>query len=195
MTKDAKQESELRTQTLARLEELSSRGFECASCGKTHFGLMDLVISNPVGWPSELARDKFHNDGDFHLNDDFCVMNGTDFYVRGNLRLPIKNGDGRSFGYGVWSSLSKESFKIYLDTIEDDQRDHLSPWFGWFSSKLNGYPETLHLKLHVKPQNDKIRPLFELEPTDHPLAVEQREGIDFDRLLEIFRLNSHEIKI
>jgi hypothetical protein len=29
------------------------------------------------------------------------------------------------------------------------------------------------------------RPLLELEPTDHPLAVHQREGIPFERLREI----------
>jgi len=35
---------------------------------------------------------------------------------------------------------------------------------------------------------------FELEPTDHPLAVEQRHGITLDRLLDVCALNGHDIR-
>ncbi|MYX38659.1 DUF2199 domain-containing protein [Streptomyces sp. SID8377] len=36
---------------------------------------------------------------------------------------------------------------------------------------------------HTRPVG--TRPLMELEPTDHPLAVEQRTGITQDRVREI----------
>jgi hypothetical protein len=36
--------------------------------------------------------------------------------------------------------------------------------------------------------------LIELEPTDHPLAVEQRDGITFDRVLEIYALHGHDLR-
>jgi hypothetical protein len=35
------------------------------------------------------------------------------------------------------------------------------------------------------------RPLVELEPTDHPLAVEQREGITIARVQEFAELLQH----
>ncbi|WP_308294565.1 hypothetical protein [Streptomyces sp. RKAG290] len=35
------------------------------------------------------------------------------------------------------------------------------------------------------------RPLIELEPTDHPLAVEQRNGITLDRVREIAEAVQH----
>ncbi|MFD9615564.1 DUF2199 domain-containing protein [Streptomyces sp. NPDC059083] len=38
----------------------------------------------------------------------------------------------------------------------------------------------LKTKLHTQPIGD--RPLVELEPTDHPLAVEQRTGITSARV-------------
>ncbi|MFF0442053.1 DUF2199 domain-containing protein [Kitasatospora sp. NPDC004614] len=46
-------------------------------------------------------------------------------------------------------------------------------------------PSTVNLKtnLHTKPIGQ--RPLIELEPTDHPLTVEQRAGITRDRVREI----------
>ena len=57
------------------------------------------------------------------------------------------------------------------------------PCFGWFSDKLSGYPETLGLKTMGHLQSYPDRPLIELEPTDHPLAVEQRDGVPLDRLV------------
>ena len=58
------------------------------------------------------------------------------------------------------------------------------PFFGWLSSALKVYPDTFNLKTHVHLRADLI-PLVELEPTDHPLAVEQRNGITVDRVVEI----------
>ncbi len=37
----------------------------------------------------------------------------------------------------------------------------------------------------VQTQPVGMRPLVELETTDHPLAIEQREGITMDRVLEL----------
>jgi hypothetical protein len=45
----------------------------------------------------------------------------------------------------------------------------------------------------VTPRKGRERPTIELEPTSHPLAVEQRQGITFDRLLEIYALNGHDL--
>ena len=45
---------------------------------------------------------------------------------------------------------------------------------------------TVHLR------DDGVRPYIELEPTDHPLAVEQRSnGITVDRVAEILAYYEH----
>ena len=36
-----------------------------------------------------------------------------------------------------------------------------------------------------------LRPLIELEPTDYPLAVEQRNGITLDRIKQIAAAGGH----
>ncbi|MEV8533220.1 DUF2199 domain-containing protein [Streptomyces sp. NPDC051211] len=46
-------------------------------------------------------------------------------------------------------------------------------------------PTTLNLKTHVHTRPAGERPYVELEPTDHPLAVEQRTGMTVDRVREI----------
>jgi hypothetical protein len=35
----------------------------------------------------------------------------------------------------------------------------------------------MHLKTHVHLRNKGLRPLIELERTDHPMALDQRNGI------------------
>lgn len=68
---------------------------------------------------------------------------------------------------------------------ETPGRENEPPMFGWLSTSLPGYPETLSLKTHLYQREVGRRPLIELEPTDHPLAVEQRTGISWVRVQEI----------
>ncbi|MEV0977865.1 DUF2199 domain-containing protein [Streptomyces sp. NPDC049915] len=65
-------------------------------------------------------------------------------------------------------------------------REAERPYFGWLTTDLPVYPTTtLNLKTHVHTRPLGERPFVELEPTDHPLAVEQRTGITLDRVPEI----------
>ena len=64
------------------------------------------------------------------------------------------------------------------------------PFFGWLSNVFPNYPATLNLKtlVHVRAE---VRAAIELEQTDHPLAIEQREGISMDRVREIISRVMH----
>ncbi|WSL64188.1 DUF2199 domain-containing protein [Kitasatospora herbaricolor] len=83
-------------------------------------------------------------------------------------------------------SLSEPNFARTHDLWEDPAREQEPPYFGWLSTELPVYAEsTLNLKTHVRTRAVGRRPLIELEPTDHPLAVEQREGITMARVQEL----------
>jgi hypothetical protein len=56
------------------------------------------------------------------------------------------------------------------------------------SLPLDQDPRWLH------PRDGRQRPCVELEPTGHPLAIEQQRGISLDRLLEIYALNGHDLR-
>ena len=43
--------------------------------------------------------------------------------------------------------------------------------------RLPCYPDTVNLKTNVHTRAVGERPFIDVEPTDHPLAVEQRNGI------------------
>ena len=111
------------------------------------------------------------------LTEDFsCVLDGEDFFVRCVLSCQIVGVPEKRFGFGIWSSLSKDNFDLYVRTFNKGKQDSLGPWFGWFSNRLLGYPETLSLKCHVHPRDGRVRPWIELEPTEHPLAIEPDQG-------------------
>ncbi len=58
------------------------------------------------------------------------------------------------------------------------------PYFGWLTTELQVYSTTtLNLMTHVHTRPIGERPYLELEPTEHPLAVEQRTGITMEHLV------------
>jgi len=97
-----------------------------------------------------------------------------------------------TFSWGVWVSLSRENFRRMSQLWETPGRESEPPYFGRLSTILPIYePTTLDLKTNVHTQPVGIRPTIELEPTDHPLAVEQRTGITRARVQELAELPLH----
>jgi hypothetical protein len=113
------------------------------------------------------------------------------YYIRGCLDIPIKGTD-RFFKWGVWCSLSEESYKEMLEHWEDPGRTLLGPYFGWHCIKIPGYPGTVFLKTMVHQKEIGARPYIELETTDHPLAVDQHNGIKEGRLREMVMALLHQ---
>ncbi len=121
---------------------------------------------------------------------DFCVIDREHFFVRGQLLIPVADA-GQIFSWDVWVSLSKANFKRTIQLLETEGRESEKPYFGWLCTRLPLYPDTLHLKTQVHTRPVGLVPTIELEPTNHPLAVEQRNGITLDRVREIAALILH----
>jgi hypothetical protein len=179
-----------------RWQRLLRTAVACASCGETHRGLFDLAVDRPEPWPGErVPESNSAVVGRTHvLTEDFCIIENRDYLVRCVLQLPIIGAATERLGYGVWSTLSSTNFALYLDTFDSGDQGNVGPWFGWFSNRLKGYPDTMNLKCMVHPRPGRQRPFIELEPTDHPLAVEQQQGITIDRLLELYAINGHDLR-
>jgi hypothetical protein len=175
---------------------LHDHEWTCPCCGLKHGGLFDLVSARPAPWPGgeEPKPNSEVLTSSNILTEDFSILDGEHFFVRCLLRLPIVTKPDVSFGFGIWATLSRANFDLYLDTFDSGEQGGLGPSFGWFSNRLNGYPDTLNLKCEVQPQAGRQRPFVRLEPTQHPLAIEQRVGITFDRVLEIYALNGHDLR-
>jgi hypothetical protein len=93
--------------------------------------------------------------------------------------------------FGVWIDVSEQSFLAWQKVSDQKRRAHVGPFLGWLNASLKPYPETLNLRTKVHLRDDGLRPWIELEPTGHPLAVEQRNGISIDRVAEIYSMMVH----
>jgi hypothetical protein len=119
------------------------------------------------------------------LGSDQCELDGKFFFLRGLLDIPVLDLD-EPFVWGVWVCVSERDYLRARSVWTTEGRESEPPYVGWLSTQLAPfYPTTLNLKarLHTRPVG--ARPLVEMEPTDHPLAVEQREGISRERLGEL----------
>ncbi len=120
-----------------------------------------------------------------------CVIDEKYFYIVGNVDIRLIGSEAH-FSWDVWVSLSDKSFRRVVELWTTPGRESEPPYFGWFGTELPGYPQTLSLKTHVHMREVGRRPFIELEPTDHPLAVEQRTGITWERVQEIAELALHQ---
>jgi len=154
----------------------------CACCGKQFDTLpLDWAFDAPGYW-NDIPEAERAARG--RLSSDFCVAD-EHFFIRGCLQIPIIGSDDKLV-WGVWVSQSAASFERAQQLFDRDPDPDEEPRFGRLSNEIRVYqPSTLNLKANVHFQPHNSRPLIELEPTDHPLAIEQRNGITLERAQEI----------
>ena len=191
------------TRATVTLDDLANLRWKCFSCEEWHTGpCLDFSFDSPSYWQTDHQeasnRDSLlSGSGKEHaktfLDEDYCAIDDRDFFVRGIIHLPII-GCAETFRWGVWGSLSRENFETLLRLAEDPKRVELPPMFSWLSNQIDGYPDTLNLKMYAHLQQPGWRPNFELERTDHPLAQEYHHGITAERVKEIMmsRIRSFE---
>ncbi len=182
------------THTTVTLDDLAGLHWKCGSCEEWHTGpCLDIGYNSPFYWDSELQEEARQIElrperGKMRratfLDDDFCAIRNRDFFVRGALLLPVI-GTSEYFCWGVWGSLSRQNFEALLEKVDDPDRSTLPAMFSWMSNRIPEYEETLNLKMYVHTRPPGTRPLFELEPTSHPLAREYHNGISPERVKEI----------
>jgi hypothetical protein len=156
--------------------------WRCRCCGEEHEDLpMAYGAPAPALW---FTIPEAEREARVLLSPDLCLIDGQHGFIVGNLEIPV-HGHDQHFSWDVWVSLSLPNFKRAFQLWEQAGRESEPAYFGWLSTALPGYPDTLHLKTMVHTRAIGRRPRVELEPTDHPLAVEQRQGITLARVQEI----------
>ena len=168
--------------------------WQCGSCEEWHTGpALDFGYSEPHYWTEtyETAhRWTFLPSGDIEnphstfLDEDYCAIDDENFFVRGLIHLPVI-GTAETFCWGVWGSLSRPNFEDLLKAEDGPNRAEFQPMFSWLCTQIADYPDTLSLKMYAHIQEPGLRPHFELQPSEHPLAQEFLNGITPERVKEI----------
>ena len=162
--------------------------FLCSCCGQLHEGVPSFGTDAPLSYYDVPAEQR---SGRCDLGSDDCVIDGRSFFVRGCIEIPV-HGEAEPLNWGVWVSLSQASHLQWIASFDLERRTHIGPFFGWLNAWLEPYPDTRNLKTRVHLRDAGIRPYIELEPTEHPLSREQREGISPERAAEIYRSVVHD---
>ncbi|MFD3446718.1 DUF2199 domain-containing protein [Microbacteriaceae bacterium 4G12] len=121
----------------------------------------------------------------FKLGQETCIMDNEHFFIRGCIEIPVLD-HFEPFIWDVWVSLSKENYQKMNNLWNVNGREEEPPYFGWLSTAIPCYPDTTTLKTLVYMRSVGVRPYIELEPTEHPLAIEQRKGITLSRVKGIY---------
>lgn len=156
--------------------------FTCSCCDEIHKGVPGFGTKAPIYWYSIPESEKKER---IELSSDTCILDQEHFFVKGCLELPVQTAE-EPFIFSSWISLSKENFLKFLDLFEVTFRENEEPMVGWYSSWLWPFTDTEKLKARINFRNDGTRPSIELEPTEHPLSIAQREGLSKKELIKIF---------
>ena len=163
-------------------------GYVCRSCGQYHEELpLNYGAEVPDLW---YTLPEAERENRAERSSDLCVIDEQFCFILGNIEIPIHASD-EMFSWSVWVSLSETNFARMSELWKTPGREQEPPYFGWLSTQLPCYPNTINLKTHVHTRAVGERPLIEVEPTDHPLAIEQRDGIAWQRVQEIAEIVLH----
>ncbi|MCH8620516.1 DUF2199 domain-containing protein [Undibacterium sp. TS12] len=151
-------------------------GFQCTTCGEFHEGY-PLCYGPPAPqlWFNIPEAEREQR---CLLSPEVCMVDDDHYFVLGCVEIPIIDSDDM-FVWLAWVSLSKENFVRTHELWEEQGRENEPPYFAWFSSALPYETTTLHLKakLHTRPVGE--RPCIELQECDHPLYLQQKQGISW----------------
>jgi hypothetical protein len=166
--------------------------FTCSSCGDIHEGSPSFAFRAPRQYAS-LSEEQKSQMGS--LTSDFCTIThdeGTDYFVRAILEVPI-HGIEDPFLWGIWVSLSEQSFARYRETYDDNARAG-EGFFGWVSNDIPVYPYAQSRPSNVVMQPGGNRPTVTLHHSDlpdDPLSIDQAQGITVAKAEELAERTQH----
>jgi hypothetical protein len=153
---------------------MSALSFACSRCGKRHEGLPALGFGAPAYWDEGLRE----TDPDKNrLESDICIIQGTNFFIRGLLEVPVKGTDA-VLVWNLWVTQSEANFHDYVDSLP---KSPARVTFGYLANRLPGYADSLNLPTQVHWRPEGLRPWIELPPKPHPLCRDWLDGIAPER--------------
>lgn len=157
------------------------------------------------------------------IGSDQCVVDQQWFFIRGCLEIPVA-GSSDPFLWGLWASVLEPAFDEISETWEENGREKVhGPFKGRLANSLHArtspkgdipkcrrrcgrykivrhkvlsvYVETFNLKVSISIQPAGTRPLFIVDEAEHPLGIEQRNGISESRVQELASLLLHQERL
>ena len=185
-----------------RWQAFNSSGFAC-SCGERHVGLFPINMMTPIGWKgptvyqedSELVMDRTF------ISPRYAVWEGQSFAIRMRLPLIIRGAQPAAFMYTVFAAVDRIHFENYVRARNEGKLANLRQFSARLLNRLAGHHDTSNLVGVLHDENDGELPMLLLSGPqpytnrpDHPILTEQRHGIGFDRMIELFQAYNHDMR-
>lgn len=154
---------------------------KCGHCGEEHdFGEIELGFGAPDAYFKVPERER---EARTELTSETCSIDDKRFFIRGVLEIAVR-GREQSFALGLWAQTSRENFERYVGLSSDEEQGEEPPFLGALANDIAGQPALLGLPVTVQMESASQRPSLWVADATHPLAAEQRAGIEESQALE-----------
>ena len=153
----------------------------CDTCGRAHLREeIELALALPQAI-FELGDDEREKRCD--ISGDMCAIDRNRFFIRGLLPIPVR-GRGVPYRIGLWAEVDEPTFGCIYALWEDPSQvdEPLLP--AILANDVPLVPSTIGIEVDIRLTGPTTRPDFYMRDTPHPLALEQRQGVDSHRALE-----------
>ncbi|MBF4472742.1 DUF2199 domain-containing protein [Flavobacterium sp. HJJ] len=156
--------------------------YKCSCCGQKYDEL-------PLCFGSEFPDYYFSvppedREKRIELKESLCVVDKQHFFHHGRLTIPIVDHN-QDLIFNVWTSISADNFSKRMDLWEDPSRINEKPYFGWLQTTVPTYEDTLNIKTIAIEQEMGIIPVIKSIEEEHPLTIDQENGITYKKAVEI----------
>ena len=155
--------------------------YKCACCGQ-EYGEMPLCFGAEFpDYYFSVPPDE--RESRIQMTESLCAIDGTHFFHRGRITIPIKDYKDDLL-FDVWTTISEANFFKRDEMWEDPQRIHNEPYFGWLQTVVPGYDKTISIKTMAYESEMGMIPAIKVTEEDHPLTLDQENGISFEEAVK-----------
>ena len=155
----------------------------CSVCGKEHDALpRDMAYQRPGDYfdvpPDEHSKRVWF---DAETNPDLCVIDGSKFYLRGVLAVPIQN-EADEFRWGPWAQVEEKYLRRYYELWNETDVSGEPTFRGTLSGGVRDFADSDELEVIIELQSNNQRPRLTVVSETHPLAIAQRNGVTLEEV-------------
>ena len=155
--------------------------FTCSCCGKVYDEMPLCFGTEYPYYYFSIPEDE--REQRIELTESLCVIDENHFFHRGRLEIPIKHYH-ENLIFNVWTTISKENFELRNRIWNDGNRADHGPYFGWLETAILAYGNTINIKTMAYEGEAGSIPAIEVFEEDHPLTLDQQNGITFEQAKE-----------
>ncbi len=156
--------------------------YKCSCCEKIYDELPLCFGANEPNYYWTIPQNE--REKRIELAESLCVIDEEYFFHRGRLIIPIIDYE-QDFLIDVWTTISENNFNKRNELWNKPARIKEEPYFGWLQTKVPTYGDTINIKTQAREQKVGEIPIIEVLEENHPLMIDQNNGITFERAMEI----------